>query len=397
MNLEQVPVYSTPPQELEQVLSHYPVKVSSVQTVQDEIDAGVWRIETPWGPLILKHRKFRNGRAIFALEAQRYLHARGIPVPAIYPTRDGAWFVLVENRAYSLSDWVEGRTPVETDPADLALMVKGMASLHAGSSGFYPPEGCKIANRFWDWPRRYNKILTRFNLWRQQAEQRRLPGDLVFLQHVDRFIERGTRALEDLVCSAYNDWVSRCSFEGMLVHRDYGSSNSIILPDGRLVIIDLDTVAHDVPARDLRAMYASVVKNLGQPYSLLSNMLAWYTEVNALSPEEIEVLLIDLEFPHRFHEAARACYKKGELGEGKILREVEIEAMKEEAVNRYRLEHQDGRPISPPPLLAAVPFGMSARPFSQSSVERLRMRREVRAQAVPRTLKRPPGYPRVIE
>lgn len=321
-----------------EVMAHYPIDFGRRECVQLQPDASVWKIETTAGIRCLKCRPFREGKALFALGAQLHLHHAGLPVPGITLTRRGELGVLRGDRFYNVSDWIEGVPPDELNDGHLSLMARTLARFHLASRGFYPPEAAKISNRFWDWPRRYRRVIKHFEKWRDLAAARKDNADRIYLEHVDRFIARGKAALAKLERSAYPDWVARCSYLGMLVHRDFGASNLVLAPDETIHVIDFDTVAHDIPARDLRAFCSSVIKNARRPFPTFARILDGYEEINPLSREEKEVLLIDLEFPHRFHEAARAVYQQGELKGSKVAREAEIEDKKEEAVESYRAE-----------------------------------------------------------
>ena len=79
------------------------------------------------------------------------------------------------------------------------------------------------------------------------------------------------------------------------------------------IVIDLDSVTYDLPARDLRKIIGKRMMKLND-YSIknIETILKFYETNTVLSPDHREVLKIDLMFPHWFFGLIKSIHKSDE-------------------------------------------------------------------------------------
>ena len=121
------------------------------------------------------------------------------------------------------------------------------------------------------------------------------------MDQVDCFLARMETVQRLLNKSCYADWSRALSTRGGLCHQDFTPKNLRLQGDGRLRILDPDSVTVDLPARDLRKIFNKVIKKYKpQDPLVLQRMESCYQRHNPLTPEQWEVVFIDLYFPHLF-------------------------------------------------------------------------------------------------
>jgi CotS family spore coat protein len=152
----------------------------------------------------------------------------------------------------------------------------------------------------------------------------------------NRFARVAEQVIADLAASEYDGWCARAKLDGQLSHQDYGDTNTLFANNGELYIIDFDSVTHDLPVRDLRKLINKLMKTAGSwNLGCLSTVMGQYTTEYPLTGPEFEVLLIDLRFPHLFHNAAKNCFRKGKLSAGEIQKLAAVELSKEGVLSEY--------------------------------------------------------------
>ncbi len=83
--------------------------------------------------------------------------------------------------------------------------------------------------------------------------------------------------------------------------------------------MDLDNLTYDIPLRDVRKLITKRMEELGWNLEELERLINCYEAVLPLTPEQKQVLYIDLLFPHKYYGYAKNPFKKGEPGEVKKL------------------------------------------------------------------------------
>ncbi|MBE3576170.1 MAG: CotS family spore coat protein [Limnochordales bacterium] len=323
------------------ILRQYPFEVRKITPVQveEEKGKGVWKVETESGTLCLKRTGQPAERIAFSVAAQRHLAAHGAPVPEVIPTRDGSYFVVEDGQSdrqvYAVYQWISGRSPRWEDREELRASVVALARLHAASRGFKVPQGVQIFTKLGRWPENYEETEARLKEWKEQAAKQPENGlNAHFLAGVDIALELAAHARHALAASPYAAMVQRLWPGETLIHQDFGPSN-LVLTRSDPYLLDLDTVTFEFPARNLRKLACELMQSKGGwRNEVLDEILEWYTATNPLSQEHLQLLAIDLLFPHAFHDAAKNWFKKNKPEKPeRIARAARLEKEKADALS----------------------------------------------------------------
>lgn len=319
------------------VLGKYDVKAKAVKVIQSGGIKTVWKLDTFNTPLCLKRLRHPLDKVFFNIMAQDYMARTGAKVPAIIPAKNGELYTILDDQVFVLYEWVNGQNLNLSSHTHLEKGLHGLAEFHLASAGYVPPDNCRTSSKLGRWPHHYSSMLTRFGEWKQTAAKAsELALSRVFLSNVDRNIELGQRALAMLEKSYYAEWVSEIERKKLLCHQDFGDGNALITPKG-VYVIDLDGVTFDIPIRDLRKIIVKQMASMGRwDGKLLKSIIQWYGEVNPLTHDQLQVLAIDLLFPHEFHDTAKNPYRKNKpVSADKLARAAKFELGKEQILAPY--------------------------------------------------------------
>ncbi len=299
--------------EADAVMTHYPLCVDDIHLVQGEAKKAIWRIRTPSGVFALKRHARPTSRVLFSLAAQEYLASHDARVPGLFRTRDGQPLVEQEERAFSLSAWIPGLSINLGIREGLVLAMDGLGCFHRASRGFQPPAGVLVSSKLGRWPSQYEAMRRRLLDWKECASNRNgLLGE-VYLSLVGQAVDVAEEALALLENSCYRTWVEEVRDTGSLCHQDYGEGNAVS-GNGGVWVLDLDDITLDLPVRDLRKIINKVMGRQGiWDHALFRCMMQAYEREHPLTEPQRRVLLIDLLFPHAFHDAAKNPFKKGKV------------------------------------------------------------------------------------
>lgn len=270
--------------------------------------AGVWRIQTSDGPRCVKLSSRLLDRCRFTADAHEHLAARGARVPALDRTTAGDPFALIDGQALFVTQWVDLH-PVNRDVNGARLLAQGLGEFHRLASEFTPSGEARFHTRLERWPALYAKAQSKAtqlaNQWRGRCDQNALLGTLL-----DRLARQAAWTTAALQRSSYGDLAAKGERYWGLVHRDPSWTNLQVGPDG-VWLIDLDSVVFDLPVSDLGLFISETLDRLGRWDSAwLQAMLDGYQQVNSLSPELSELLLIELARPTQLYKRLYKLLKK---------------------------------------------------------------------------------------
>lgn len=303
-----------------EVLKHYEIKPEAVNVIQSGSIKTVWKVKHKNRLLCLKRLRQTYDKALFSVNAQIYIKDSSGNVPEVLLDLSGQPIIQYNDQIFVLYEWLEGRDLNFSNSQDLAYAIQGLAKFHLASKGYTPPENSRVSTKQGRWAEQYNSMKSKFIEWKQIAQDNKLiQSHSTYLIFIDSIIDIANMALEFLDKSSYKDLTD--SLDSMvLCHQDYGKGNAI-LTDDEVVVLDLDGVTFDLPARDLRKLIAKQAENRGKwDANIINNILKWYTQVHQISEKQKEVLYIDLLFPHGFFGLVKNLFKNN-----KNLKSSEIE------------------------------------------------------------------------
>jgi spore coat-associated protein S len=300
---------------LNEVLSKYPYTVKSIRTESYKQKKGVWWVDTAQGMKILKKHPNSESMMLFLLAAIAHLQERGIHIPAVNKTSDGASYVKMGETCFILIDAVQGVNPNYKKLKELETLVKEMARFHAASTGFVPPEESKIRQHLGTWLEDYSAEAAKLKDFYDQERSKTEHGEFgkIILEAFPSFVKRMESTLEGLSSPAYTAWVSKIAAHGGLCHQDFAAGNILMNPDGRVYILDTDSLTIELPARDIRKLLNKVMKKNGKwDAALVHDVLRWYQQVNPLTADEWAVVKMDVNVPHLFNGIMDKYYRRRE-------------------------------------------------------------------------------------
>lgn len=302
--------YSEPVYE---VLNKYPLDITGIKNESYKDKKGVWWVYTDNDKKILKKVSNSEETLKHILHSVNHLVSNGILIPSVNTTRDGLSYVNFEGSLFVLIDAIEGRNPSYNSPAELDLVVRGLARFHKASKGFTPCPDSKPKYHLGTWVDDYTQQLNDIHgFYRQELTLKNdnAIGSLMIKEFPDIY-QRGLAAIEALKGKEYDEWVNYAKKAGSLCHQDFAAGNLIITPSGKLYVLDTDSITIDIPARDIRKLLHKVMKKAGKwDPDLTAKMLKSYQAENPLSFSMWQVVKYDIMFPHLFIGASNKYYYK---------------------------------------------------------------------------------------
>ncbi|MDD2574392.1 MAG: CotS family spore coat protein [Bacillota bacterium] len=302
-------------EDLEGVLSQYPVRVTGIRTESYKEKKGVWWIETPGGYKILKKHSNSDKTLYFIIAAVEYLQSRGILMPGIIPAADGRKYVISDNSCFVLSEAISGVNPSYNSREQLKRVVQELAKLHRASEGFVPPKDSKPRVHIGNCPDTYNARMEKLEGYYALEEGSAGHDEFgeIILEEFPHFLQRIRESIDGFEGSYYRQWFEKAQRNGYLCHQDFAAGNLILTDAGELYVLDIDSITLDLPIRDIRKLLLKVMKKRGGwDLSLTTDMLAWYQQENPLEQQQWQVLKWELMYPHLFEGIMTKYYEKRE-------------------------------------------------------------------------------------
>ena len=293
------------------VLAQYDVDPVKIQVIQQGGVKTVWKVITGKGAFCLKRLKQTEDKALFSVEAQRYIKSKGGNVPGVILNKSHEAITDLNNELFVLYEWIEGKQLNFDKKEDFMAAMEGLAHFHKFSKGYQPPESARISTKIAKWPDQYRSMLNKLSEWKSISSQK--AGTAVYdayLKWVDPIMALGEKAIQYLESSGYGSLSNPGSSAIVLCHQDYGKGNALLTSDG-VWILDMDGVTFELAARDLRKIILKTMENQGKwDEESMMEIVSWYEKANPLSIEEKKMVYIDTLFPHSFFGTVKNQFVK---------------------------------------------------------------------------------------
>lgn len=287
------------------VLAQYGVAPDDYVSISRKTpDRQVWRVSDPKGCYALKFVKdHSNAQRITAVN--EYLHQKGVPVVKVLPTKQGSSLVKTDRGSFILFPWLEGKEPSYNTPGMIERTVVLLAQFHEASRG-YVATGGPITNRDLDLNEVYKRKIKTMEKLRKKAQQMNDPFSKLFLSEFPWLRACTKWVLDRLPHTALVDLMTKSRHDPILGHSDYSVHNLLLGSNDELTIIDLDQVSIALPIVDISQLITWVNYSTGSwSEDKMNLILTAYQQVQMLSPEEQELILIDQIFPYRALSVAK--------------------------------------------------------------------------------------------
>jgi spore coat-associated protein S len=294
-------------------LAAFGLSDARVRLESDKEKKPVWQVRAGGQTLFLKRMAMTEDRLRFVVAAVAHLRRNGVLLPELLTGPNNQPYAAYEGGLYTLTAGAPGRKPDYRN--DLPLLMRSLARFHAGGRGFQPPAQIAVQTLLGHWPHHIANKRAELAAFRTRATTEKSRFARVFLAGHAEIVAQVAACERVLAEGEYEAWVARVAAEGCICHQDYASSN-LRVDQGRVWVLDVDSLAIDLPARDLRKILYKVMKKEGCDRAHLASALAAYQEVYPLTAAERRVVAADLQFPHLALGVANRYFTGRTTGEG---------------------------------------------------------------------------------
>ena len=293
------------------VLLNYGMKVEEFKIIQNSGLKTIWKFDYNGKTMCLKRLRHSKERALFSVNAQVYIQNKAGHVPSIYLNNDKDPLTEYNDQLFVVYEWIDSKDLNFGKPEDFKIAMQALAKFHIESIGYIPPKEAKVSSKIGEWKNQYESMKKRMLKWKGEASNNlENKSHKAYFDNIDSVIEVADLSIEMLEKSSYFDICDNELHEFTLCHQDYGVGNVIYSNDGPYVI-DLDGVTYDLVIRDLRKIIGKKMQKGGVwKENIIKTTLSYYEKYNKLSPEMLELLKIDLIYPHWFFGDVKNLYKK---------------------------------------------------------------------------------------
>ena len=279
-------------------MDKYGLEGPKYNLISDKGKKTVWKIRVHDDYAVLKKMPGSPARTAWLARAVDYLGRSGVKVSPLIPALDGSLSINLDDSAFILCRWLDGRQP-ELE-RNLEPILESMASFHQGGKGFEKRKTEHIRSHLGTWQDTYAKKRNMLEQVKKRAGEAMTDKfSLKCLKYIDYFIESAARAEEKIKSSCYDEWANRVEKKVCFCHQDFAPKNLRML-NGKVYVFDFDSITYDIPARDIRKLLNKMMKKKKWNKELPSKVYKTYRKYNSLSDSEWQVVLTDLMFPHLF-------------------------------------------------------------------------------------------------
>ena len=290
-------------ENIDLILSQYDITVTNIRNECNKGKKAVWWIKTSHGDKILKKHSCSAKMLEFIIAAVEHLANNKVKLPKIIKTKQDTKYIKGIDCCYVLSEAISGVTPNEDKPQELRMVVEQLANFHSASKNFIPPADCKVRIHLGLQGEEFENQMTKLKNFYdiENSKPNHSEFGQIILTVFPYFYKRMQLAIEENKTSGYNKWVEVDKNINPLCHQDFTAGNLVLTKSKEIYVLDIDSIAIDLPTRDIRKFLNKVMKRHGSwDLSLTKQILQWYNNVNPLEPWKWQVLKEAITFPHLF-------------------------------------------------------------------------------------------------
>ncbi|MBU3144401.1 CotS family spore coat protein [Clostridium sp. CF012] len=290
-------------ENINSILSQYNINVVDIKSQSDKGKKAVWWIKTTSGDKILKKHSCSSKTLEFILSAVEHLRNGKVNLPKVIKTIGNTNYVKAVNSCYVLSEAIIGSNPNGDKPQELKMIVEQLARFHYASRNFIPPDDCKTRIHLGLQKEEFESQMLKLKGFydTEMSKAKHSEFGQIILNSFPYFYKRMQLAIAENEKSGYNKWALEAKSTNCLCHQDFTASNLILTSSKQIFVLDIDSIAIDLPTRDIRKFLNKIMKKKGQwEINTTSQILQWYNAVNPLEHWKWQVLKEALIFPHLY-------------------------------------------------------------------------------------------------
>lgn len=208
-------------------------------------------------------------------------------------------YVPQGNAKYILTPWIAGRHPRADSCEDMTRCARALATFHlAGRQMNLPSDGANDDLGVWPDRLAYKMKFLRYFIAEANKESRNSATQKMLRDAGTFLLARAEKATDELRNSAYLSLCATAAKQRTLCHGDSGANNFILTKRGPY-LIDFETLKIDLPIFDVFRLIRLAGKKNGWDAPIALAALSAYSAVTTVSPEELQLLYVWLQFPKK--------------------------------------------------------------------------------------------------
>jgi CotS family spore coat protein len=321
------------------LLNHYNITPTSVEKVRS-----AFKVNTERSIYCLKEFKHNDKKASIGYHLTRFLKDNGFDGVTDYiKTVHGKDVIKYNKRYYYLTSWIEGS---ECDFKDINVLKQAcafLADFHNKSKGFHI-NSFKIKSNYNKWEKKVLSIKKDLLKFKSIITSKILKTyfDEEYYKLIDFNLKLCDKALQIFSKESYKRLCEKAKNERLICHDSFYYQNLLINNNGKMFLIDLDSVIYDLPIYDLAKFIRRIMNKsyIEWNFEIAKDLIFAYNEVRKIEKDEFEVFLGHLIIPHRFWKLGKKRYlKRKEWSEEKYLKklnkEIRLKDKREEFINKF--------------------------------------------------------------
>ncbi|GBF10829.1 phosphotransferase [Tepidibacillus sp. HK-1] len=272
---------------IDDVLKNYNLQVEEIEEY-----SSFYKLKTNRGTKIL--RTWNDVETLdFAFQFRESLAYEGFrKIDRFIRTNDGQPYILNGDQGFVLTDWIEGKIPVSSNPEHMKTIGKTLAEFHQAMVKI------KTNQTFEPWSHHFKRGLGHLMQIEKvvSQKQRKTPLDDIVLKYIPSQQAQMRRSIE------MSEKLERTYFRN---EKEPGwCLGNVQLNRFRIDrfeegwIFDLGLPIYDLPAYDLAKMVAHVYQRNGFQEDIIYKLLDAYQEKNPLEIDDKKWILTYLSYPH---------------------------------------------------------------------------------------------------
>ncbi|MGE5633289.1 MAG: CotS family spore coat protein [Caulobacteraceae bacterium] len=344
---------------LDSILKHYDFNILSVEKVRS-----AYKVYTDNGVFCLKRvgHGYRKAKKCFYII--KHLRDKGFNnVAEYYQTREKKIFLKLDDAAFYITYWIEGREASFRIIDDILRCAELLASFHNHAKGFEAPKHVTIKSDYKKWKKHFEKYLKQMEAFKSSIDKLKLKSefDYMYRNCADYYCNEARLAIKLLKQSKYADLSEYQKNELYVCHDSFYYQNIIISDSKELYLVDLESCLYDIPMSDLGKFIRRVMTKgkYKWDFDLCRKIIESYSKIRPVSKEEYAILLTMLIFPHKFWKLGRKRYVKNkkwneEKFKKKLKKIIKYREYKKEFIKCFMSFYNPGFEFSPDELEVSI-------------------------------------------
>ncbi|MGH4123916.1 MAG: CotS family spore coat protein [Clostridium sp.] len=283
----------------------------NIQLVSAEKIRGAYKITTAIGNFCLKKTKHGRNKAKSGCILTEELILNGFPnIAKYFRTKEGAFYVSYKSNIFYLTEWLEGYECDLTNIDEAVNCTKLLSEFH-NISNRIEHNKIHLGKNLKDWPKLFSSNLNNLEKFKKIIIGKRIKNDfdVLFLEGIDNFYDRGVSAIDILKKSQYYKLSKVANDKKTICHNSFYYKN-IIKKEGEYFITDLDGIMIDLQISDLGRLIRRLMfkQSCGWDFNFAKALIEAYNSINRLCKEDLEIMFALIIFPQKFWKLGQRRY-----------------------------------------------------------------------------------------